>query len=34
VIAGDFALVAYLESDYYLVALDTESDEKWTFTGK
>lgn len=34
VIAGDFVLVAYLESDYYLVALDAESDEKWTFSGK
>ena len=34
VMAGDFVLVAYLESDYYLVALDAESDEKWTFSGK
>ena len=34
VVAGDFVLVAYLESDYYLVALDAESDEKWTFSGK
>ncbi len=34
VIAGDFVLVAYLESDYYLVALDAEGDEKWTFSGE
>jgi len=29
--AGDYVLVAYLESDYYLVALDNEGDEKWTY---
>jgi hypothetical protein len=29
--AGDYVLVAYLESDYYLVALDQEGDEKWTY---
>jgi outer membrane protein assembly factor BamB len=29
--AGGFVLVAYIESDYYLVALDDEGDEKWTF---
>jgi outer membrane protein assembly factor BamB len=34
VAAGDFVLAAYLESDYYLVALDAEGDEKWTFSGK
>jgi outer membrane protein assembly factor BamB len=32
--AGDYVLVAYLESDYYLVALDQDGDVKWTFTGK
>ncbi len=32
--AGGFVLVAYLESDYYLVALDEDGDEKWTFAGK
>lgn len=31
VVVGDYVLVAYLESDYYLVALDNEGDEKWTF---
>jgi len=31
VVAGDYVLVAYLESDYYLVALDNEGDEKWTY---
>ena len=34
VIAGDSVLVAYLESDYYLVALDNDGDEKWTFPGR
>ncbi len=32
--AGGFVLVAYLESDYYLVALDDEGDEKWTYPGR
>lgn len=31
VLAGDYLLVAYIESDYYLVALDDEGDTKWTF---
>lgn len=31
VLAGDYVLVAYVESDYYLVALDQEGDEKWTY---
>ena len=31
VLAGGHVLVAYLESDYYLVALDAEGDVKWTF---
>ncbi|MCC6500880.1 MAG: PQQ-binding-like beta-propeller repeat protein [Anaerolineales bacterium] len=31
VIAGDTVLVAYLESDYYLVALDQDGDKKWNF---
>lgn len=34
VLAGDYVLAAYLESDYYLVALDHEGDVKWTFAGK
>lgn len=29
--AGGYVLVAYLQSDYYLVALDEEGDVKWTF---
>ena len=31
VFAGGQVLVAYLESDYYLVALDEDGDVKWTF---
>ena len=31
ILAGDYVLVAYTESDYYLVALDREGDEKWTY---
>jgi outer membrane protein assembly factor BamB len=31
IVAGDYVLVAYVESDYYLVALDHEGDEKWTY---
>lgn len=31
IVAGEYVLVAYLESDYYLVALDNEGDEKWTY---
>lgn len=34
VIAGEYVLAAYLESDYYLVALDSEGDVKWTLPGK
>jgi outer membrane protein assembly factor BamB len=29
--AGGYVLVAYTESDYYLIALDQEGDKKWTF---
>src|SRR6185503_3002274 len=29
--AGGYVLAAYIESDYYLVALDDEGDVKWTF---
>ena len=33
--AGGYVLVAYLESDYYLIALDQDGDKQWTFpTGK
>lgn len=32
--SGGFVLAAYIESDYYLVALDDEGNEKWTFPGK
>lgn len=32
--AGGMVLVAYLESDYYLVALDDEGDDQWTYPGK
>lgn len=31
ILAGDYVLVAYLESDYHLVALDQEGDEKWVY---
>jgi hypothetical protein len=31
VTSGGFVLVAYLESDYYLVAIDDEGDEQWTY---
>jgi outer membrane protein assembly factor BamB len=31
ILVGDYVLVAYVESDYYLVALDRELDEKWTY---
>jgi outer membrane protein assembly factor BamB len=34
VLAGGRVLVAYLESDYYLVALDEEGHSAWTFNGK
>ena len=29
--AGDYVLVAYTESDYYLIALDRDGDKKWTY---
>ena len=29
--AGGYVLVSYIESDYYLIALDDEGDHKWTF---
>lgn len=29
--AGDYVLVSYIESDYYLIALDKDGDQKWTF---
>ena len=29
--AGGLVLVAYLESDYYLVALDEDGDDQWKF---
>jgi outer membrane protein assembly factor BamB len=32
--AGGFVLVAYLESDYYLVALDEDGDDQWTYPGR
>ena len=28
---GGYVLVSYIESDYYLIALDDEGDQKWTF---
>jgi outer membrane protein assembly factor BamB len=31
VFAGGLVLVAYLESDYYLVALDDDGDRQWTY---
>jgi outer membrane protein assembly factor BamB len=31
VFAGDYVLVSYIESDYYLIALDKDGDQKWTF---
>lgn len=34
VFAGGHVLVAYLESDYYLVALDEEGHQAWTFAGE
>ena len=34
VLAGGHVLVAYIESDYYLVALDEEGHSAWTFAGK
>jgi outer membrane protein assembly factor BamB len=34
VLAGDYVLAAYLESDYYLVALDHGGNVKWTFPKK
>ena len=34
VVVGDHVLVAYVESDYYLVALDQDGDEKWTYPQK
>jgi outer membrane protein assembly factor BamB len=34
VFAGGHVLVAYLETDYYLVALDEEGRQAWTFNGK
>lgn len=34
VLAGGHVLVAYLESDYYLVALDEEGHSVWTFAGE
>lgn len=32
--AGGLVLVAYLESDYYLVALDEDGDDQWTYPGR
>jgi outer membrane protein assembly factor BamB len=29
--AGGYVLVSYIESDYYLIALDDEGDQKWVF---
>jgi eukaryotic-like serine/threonine-protein kinase len=29
--AGGYVLVSYIESDYYLIALDEEGDQQWTF---
>jgi outer membrane protein assembly factor BamB len=29
--ADDYVLVAYTESDYYLIALDKDGDKKWTY---
>ena len=29
--AGGYVLVAYIESDYYLIALDQDGDKKWTY---
>jgi outer membrane protein assembly factor BamB len=34
VTAGGYVLVAYIESDYYLGALDEEGNLKWTFPAK
>ncbi len=34
VFAGGHVLVAYLETDYYLVALDEEGRQAWTFNGE
>lgn len=34
VAAGGRVLVAYLESDYYLVALDEDGDDQWMYPGK
>jgi outer membrane protein assembly factor BamB len=34
ILAGGRVLVAYLESDYYLIALDEEGRSAWTFAGK
>ena len=29
--SGEYVLVSYIESDYYLIALDKDGDQKWTF---
>jgi outer membrane protein assembly factor BamB len=34
VLTGGYVLAAYLNSDYYLVALDSDGDMKWTFPQK
>jgi len=34
VAGGNFVLVSYIESDYYLVALDQDGDLKWTYPTK
>ncbi len=31
IVAGDSVLVSYIESDYYLIALDNNGHKKWTF---
>jgi outer membrane protein assembly factor BamB len=31
VLTGDYLLVAYIETDYYLIALDQDGDQKWTY---
>jgi outer membrane protein assembly factor BamB len=34
VFSGGYVLAAYIESDYYLVALDEEGHQAWTFPGE
>jgi len=34
VTAGDYVLVSYIDSDYYLIALDHDGNQKWTFPTK